>query len=98
MKYIIAFIVLISLAFCESPFGDFKPSEQILQRIKKHILECVAKSGIVSSNLRNYANNNLKVAYNEQVNLSQFAKNEADRTVIRNCRNEAFIFALINNQ
>ena len=98
MKYIIAFIVLISLVFCDSPFEKYKLAEKIYKEVKKHTLECVAKSGNASDNLRNYANNNLKVPFTEQVSLSRFLNNETDRGVISNCRNKAFNSVLINNQ
>ena len=43
MKYIIAFIVLISLAFCRHPLETFDlPAEQINQKVKKALLECIA--------------------------------------------------------
>ena len=44
MKYIIVFIVLISLAFCEPPVARAIPAEEAFTELKKKILECIIKS------------------------------------------------------
>ena len=90
MKYIIAFIVLISLVFCRHPLENFKPAEQISQKVKKALLECIEQNGNGSDLLKKYAAETLLLPYNKLTHLSTFAVNGADEKVISYCRNKAF--------
>ena len=90
MKYIIAFIVLISLVFCEPPVGNAIPAEEAFTEIKKHILECIVKSEKASPEMKKYAAETLLLPYNKLTHLSTFAVNGADEKVISYCRNKAF--------
>ena len=98
MKYIIAFIVLISLVFCEPPVGNAIPAEEAFTEIKKNILECIVQSEKASPEMKKYATENLNAGYKEQLNLSQFRNNEADRLVIRQCRRQAFVYTYKNKK
>ena len=90
MKYIISFIVLISLAFCEPPLGNAIPAEEHFVQIKKNILDCIVKSDKASAELKEYATEYLNTGHKDQLKLYQFRNNESDRFVIRQCRREAF--------
>ena len=90
MKYIISFIVLISLAFCEPPLGNAIPAEEHFVQMKKNILDCIVKSDKASAELKEYATEYLNTGHKDQLKLYQFRNNEADRLVIRKCRREAF--------
>ena len=89
MKYIIAFIVLISLVFCGHPLEKFKPADQINEEVKKALLECIQQSD-ASLILKLYAAETLNNPYNTLTHLSTFAVNGADEKVISYCRNKAF--------
>ena len=92
MKYIIAFIVLISLAFCEPPLGNAIPAEEAFVEIKKKLLNCLVESEKASPELKKYATENINAGYKDQLRLFQFRNNESDRFVIRQCRRDAFSF------
>ena len=89
MKYIIVFLVLISLAFCEP--GKLIPAEEAFIDLKKNILECIVKSEKASPEMKKYATDNLNSGANDTLNLAQFKNNETDRLIIKQCRREAFL-------
>ena len=93
MKFIIAFIVLISLAFCEPPVARAIPAEEAFTELKKKILECIVKSENASPEMKQYASDALLSGYKEALNLSQFRKKDSDRLVTRQCRREAFTYS-----
>ena len=92
MKYIIAFIVLISFVFCEPPVARAIPAEEAFTEIKKKILECITKSENTSPEMKQYANDALLSGFKEALNLSQFRKQDPDRSIIRQCRREALSY------
>ena len=83
-------MLLISLVFCRHPLENFKPAEQISQKVKKALLECIEQSENASLILKLYATETLKNPYNKLTHHSTFAINVADENIIRYCRNKAF--------
>ena len=99
MKYIIVFLVLISLAFCQPSTGKTIPKEEeVFADMKKLILECIIKSEKASPEMKKYAAENLNAGPNETLNLAQFINNESDRFIIRQCKREAFLLATKKNK
>ena len=93
MKYIIAFIVLISFVFCEPPVARAIPAEEAFTELKKKILECIIKSEDASPEMKQYATDTLQSGYKGTLNLSQFRKKDSDRLAARQCRREAFTYS-----
>ena len=93
MKYIIAFLALITFICCQAqvPVHHAIPAEEAFVEIKKSILECIIKSDKASQELKNYAVENVNNGYKETLLLSNFRNNESDRLVIRQCRRQAFL-------
>ncbi len=94
MKYIFAFLLLISFAFCEPQIGKVIPAEEAFTEIKKSILECISKDENASPELRNYALENLNNGYKETLIFNKYRQNETDRLIIRQCRRKAFLFTI----
>ena len=93
MKYIITFIVLISLAFCEPPVAKAVPAEEVFTELKKNILECIVKAEKASPELKKYATETLEAGFKETLNLSQFTNNnDSDRLIVRTCRRQAYTY------
>ena len=92
MKYLLIFVALLSLSFCEAP-PKARPIavEDAFISIKKTILECLSKSEVASAELKKYATDALATDLKESLNLRKFTENPNDKVVIRNCRREAFI-------
>ena len=91
MKYIIAFLVLITFVVCPPVADRAIPAEEAFTEIKKSILECIANDEKASPELKNYANENLNNGYKETLIFSKYRQNEVDRLIIRQCRRKAFI-------
>ena len=92
MKYVLFFIVLISLVICEpSPIGKILPAEEVFINVKKSILECISKDLTATEELRKYAQDNLDGGCKETLSFSKYRQNETDNNVIRQCRRKAFI-------
>ena len=92
MKYIITFIILISLAFCEPPVAKAVPAEEVFTELKKNILECIVKAEKASPELKKYATDQLAAGYKESLLLSQFRNNDSDRLIVRTCRRQAYTY------
>ena len=92
MKYLLIFVALLSLSFCEAP-PKARPIavEDAFISIKKTILECLSKSEVASAELKKYATDALATDLKESLNLHKFRENPNDKDVIRKCRREAFI-------
>ena len=91
MKYVIFLLFLISFVLTE-PNGPVIPSEETFSDIKKSILECIIKDVNASTELKNYANQNLNNGLKERLSFSSFRENENDRNIIKQCRRQAFLF------
>ena len=91
MKYIIAFLFLITYVVCPPTAERAIPAEEAFSEIKKKILECIVNDEKTSPELRNYATENLNNGYKETLILSKYRQNEVDRLIIRQCRRKAFI-------
>ena len=94
MKYIIAFLVLISLVICEPQVGQVIPAEEAFTEIKKKILECIEKETTASAELRQYASTMLSTGYKETLNFAKYRENETDKEIIRQCRRKSFIYSV----
>ena len=88
MRYIIYFIILITFIFC-SPDAD--KTITVKDEIKKSILECIVNNGKTSPKLRNYVNEILSNGYKEDLMLTKYRQNDADRIIIRQCRKNAYL-------
>ena len=91
MKYIIYFIILITFIFC-SPDAD--KTITVEDEIKKSILECIVNNEKTSPILRNYVNEILSNGYKEDLLLTKYRQNDADRIIIRQCRKKAYLSTL----
>ena len=92
MKYLLIFVALLSLSFCEAPpKSKIIAVEDAFVSVKKTILECLSKSEVASAELKKYATDALATDLKESLNLHKFRENPNDKVVIRNCRREAFI-------
>ena len=88
MRYIIYFIILITFIFC-SPDAD--KTITVEDEIKKSILECIVNNEKTSPKLRNYVNEILSNGYKEDLMLTKYRQNDADRIIIRQCRKKAYL-------
>ena len=91
MRYIISFIILISFIFC-SPNTD--KTIIVEDEIKKRILECIVNNEKTSPILRNYVNEIFSNGYKEDLLLTKYRQNDADRIIIRQCRKKAYLSIL----
>ena len=91
MRYIIYFIILITFIFC-SPDAD--KTITVEDEIKKSILECIVNNEKTSQILRNYVNEILSNGYKEDLLLTKYRQNDADRIIIRQCRKKAYLSTL----
>ena len=91
MRYIFYFIILISFIFC-SPNTD--KTITVEDEIKKSILECIVNNEKTSQILRNYVNEILSNGYKEDLLLTKYRQNDADRIIIRQCRKKAYLSTL----
>ena len=91
MRYIISFIILITFIFC-SPNTD--KTITVEDEIKKSILECIVNNEKTSPILRNYVNEILSNGYKEDLLLTKYRQNDADRIIIRQCRKKAYLSIL----
>ena len=91
MKYIIAFLVLITFVVCPPTVDRAIPAEEAFSDIKKNILECIVNDTKASPELRNYAQESLNNGFKETLVLSKYRQNESDRLIIRQCRRKAFV-------
>ena len=91
MKFIISLIVLISVAYCgKSPLAIVAP-EEAFRDVKQSILECISKDENASSELKQYATEQLNAGFKETLIFSRYQQNETDRNIIRLCRRKAFL-------
>ena len=91
MKFIIAFLVFISLVFCQPHSVVEKTSDEFYAKMKQSILDCIKKADNASPELQKYIKE-LPTDSKEPLILSKFAtKNESDRLLIRRCRRESFL-------
>ena len=88
MRYIIYFIILFTFIFC-SPDAD--KTITVKDEIKKSILECIVNNEKTSQILRNYVNEIFSNGYKEDLFLTKYRQNEADRIIIRQCRKKAYL-------
>ncbi len=88
--FLVVFITLISLLFCEAPPKDRMKKEEALLEIRKNILQCLSKQD-TSPELKKYVNEVLAKDTNEELRFRHFLNNEHDRRLIRTCKREAFL-------
>ena len=91
MKYIIAFLFLITFVVCPPTIERAIPAEEAFTDIKKKILECIVNDEKASPELKNYAQENLDKGLKETLILTKYRQNEVDRLIIRQCRRKAFV-------
>jgi hypothetical protein len=88
MRYIIAFLILITFVFC-APDTDKEIS--VNDEIKKSILECIVNNEKTTPKLRNYVKEILNNDIKEDLLLTKYRQNDADRIIIRQCRKKAYL-------
>ena len=86
MKFIIAFLVFISLVFCQPYPVVEKTSDEFYAQMKQSIIDCIKKADNASPELQKYVKER-PADSKEPLLLSQFgSKHESDRLIIRKCR------------
>ena len=90
MKYILFFIILIGLSLCTTKREAPGVVADIYKGLKSKIYKCVFESESISSQLKELATNNLKADENLPLAFHTIELTKNDRTVIRNCKKEAF--------
>ena len=67
--FLVVFITLISLLFCEAPPKDRMKKEEALLEIRKNILQCLSKQD-TSPELKKYVNEVLAKDTNEELRFT----------------------------
>ena len=95
MKYIIAFIALITFICCQYriPEHILIPSEEALVEIKKTILNCIDNDARASPQLKEYTRGYLASNMKEELLLAKYEGNDTDRIIIKECRGKSFVYA-----
>ena len=95
MKYIIAFLALITFICCQPqvPVHHVIPSEEAFIGIKKTILNCINEDDRASPELKEYVKGYLASNMKEPLLLTKYRKNDTDRIIIRQCRRKSFVYA-----
>ena len=95
MKYIIAFLALITFICCqpEVPVHHAIPAEEAFVEIKKSILNCINGDDRASPELKEYVKGYLASDMKEPLLLTKYRQTETDRLLIRQCRRKSFIYS-----
>ena len=95
MKYIIAFLALITFICCQRPVPEhiLIPSEEALVEIKKTILNCIDNDARASPQLKEYTRGYLASDMKEELLLAKYEGNDTDRIIIKECRGRSFVYA-----
>ena len=93
MKYIFAFLALITFIYCQAevPVHHAIPAEEAFVEIKKSILNCINEDNRASPELKEYVKGYLASDMKEPLLLTKYRQTETDRLLIRQCRRKSFI-------